>query len=364
MGPRGNLSYAGSVTQWINVVKPGSIHAYYLFIGGDSVKTVTIPAGTTEVPDRAFDDCRSLDTVIISDGVNRIGKYAFAHCRLKHVQFGSDVTEIGSYAFEKNKITSLHLPEGLRRIGAYSFMESSNLSDVVIPSTVEYIGWIDTFYYESGATDLDEGGAFEDCSKLVDVYMKPSTKPVMDKKSFRNNNKVRIHVPCGSATSYNEVNSWGSSFILIEDGNRVVSIKSNNNDLGKVNIIQRPTCSSPVAVFEAEPKDGGVFVGWSDGVDSLHRTVPVADSLVLTAFFDVSSGIEVQDGTVLRMFVNDGKVVVDGANCSEVQLYDCNGRFLDAKRSTGAMLSFQVPYSGTYIIKIDDCFVRKVVVIK
>lgn len=67
-----------------------------------------IPAGTTEIGERAFVRCRNLQSVKIPNGVTSIGAYAFMDCdSLKSVEIPDSVTEIGEFAFEVVVVSSL-----------------------------------------------------------------------------------------------------------------------------------------------------------------------------------------------------------------------------------------------------------------
>ena len=61
---------------------------------------------------------------------------------------------------------------------------------------------------------------------------------------------------------------------------------------------------------------------------------------------------------------SQSQIVVEGADGNTVWLYDINGRVLATKQDDYTPLRFDVPVSGTYIIKIGLFPARKVVVIR
>ena len=63
----------------------------------------------TEIGDRAFEDCRSLTSITIPEGVTKIGNSAFNECiSLTSVTIPKSVTSIGDYAFyECSSLTSI-----------------------------------------------------------------------------------------------------------------------------------------------------------------------------------------------------------------------------------------------------------------
>ena len=60
----------------------------------------------------------------------------------------------------------------------------------------------------------------------------------------------------------------------------------------------------------------------------------------------------------------NGQVVVEGAESNTVTLYDVNGRVLTTKQDNDMPIRFDVPTTGTYMIKIGNYPARKVVVIR
>jgi hypothetical protein len=91
----------------------------------------------------------------------------------------------------------------------------------------------------------------------------------------------------------------------------------------------------------------------------LHDTVIIHDTIYIT-----NEGIGDVETMAAKVYASKGQIVVDGANGNRVTLYDVNGRVLATKRDEYALLRFDAPASGTYIIKIGNYPARKVVVIR
>lgn len=56
--------------------------------------------------------------------------------------------------------------------------------------------------------------------------------------------------------------------------------------------------------------------------------------------------------------------VVEGADGRAVTLYDVNGRMLATKQDNDVLLRFEVPASGTYVIKVGHYPAKKIVVVR
>ncbi len=78
----------------------------------------------------------------------------------------------------------------------------------------------------------------------------------------------------------------------------------------------------------------------------------------------LSVGVKEVDAIDAKVYVSQGRIVVDGAEGNEVTLFDINGRTLATKQDYYDKLFFDVPASGGYLIKIGNHHARKVVVIR
>ena len=64
------------------------------------IKTISIPSGTTKIPNYAFNGCSTIESIVILDGVTSIGDYAIANCKsLISITIPDSVTSIGTGAF-------------------------------------------------------------------------------------------------------------------------------------------------------------------------------------------------------------------------------------------------------------------------
>ena len=143
----------------------------YMATGWDQVTTVTDlrirsvinNLDVIGVADNAFNfsvetgvytDKAEIKTLVIDDGVETIGNFAFVDCTdLTWASIPASVVSIGDAAFFRcSAMKLLLLGEGLERIEDQAFAYCSSLTMVVIPSTVRHIG-SQAFLYCTGVTD-------------------------------------------------------------------------------------------------------------------------------------------------------------------------------------------------------------------
>ena len=72
------------LASWLNIdfgrVTNPLYYAHHLYLNGEELTTLEIPAGVTSVGARAFEGCTSLTSVVMPSGVTEIGWYAFRDC--------------------------------------------------------------------------------------------------------------------------------------------------------------------------------------------------------------------------------------------------------------------------------------------
>lgn len=103
-------------------------------------------------------------TLVIQEGVQRIGESAFLGSHLRHIELPNTLTTIEKDAFRGCKITEIALPQNLTNIAADSFANCHNLYEVTIPrglnmnvEDVFYNALIKTIHYQGSP------GEFEKC---------------------------------------------------------------------------------------------------------------------------------------------------------------------------------------------------------
>ena len=119
------------------VIKNGELTKYK-----GNATAVKIPDGVIKIAFSAFDNCRSIETLVFPDSVVNIGDWAFSNCRsLKNIALPSRLKAIGEYAFNNCKsLTHIVIPDTVSMIGNSAFQECGALVDIAIPYGVPSIG--------------------------------------------------------------------------------------------------------------------------------------------------------------------------------------------------------------------------------
>lgn len=217
--------------------------------------SIVIPNSLAEIPDGAFDCCRSLTSVVIPSSVKTIGGSAFFLC---------------------DELISLTLSEGLETIEWSAFMYCTKLQTLEIPSTVTTI----------------ENYAFYDCEALTSITSRATTPQEIDEAVFDEINKSTcvLNVPCAAIDDYSDADNWSdfTHIQAIDNLSVTYSITSADDEKGEVTVTDEQVyCDHTEVTVQADAADGYEFTQWSDGNTDNPRTLTVTQDTTLTATFDV-----------------------------------------------------------------------------
>ena len=116
---------------------------------------ITIPDTIKSIGDYAFSELSELETILIPKSVEKIGNHVFeGNSKLKEIIVDKDnknFSSINGILYDKKEEELLSYPEGKKdekfiinksnkKIGNFSFYKNSNLKNIKIPSSVEFIG--------------------------------------------------------------------------------------------------------------------------------------------------------------------------------------------------------------------------------
>jgi len=135
-----------------------------------------IIANITSIENGVFENCFSLESVVIPDNVTSIGMRAFKNCsELRSIDICDYVTSIGNNAFERTNLEIVVIPDGVIKISCRLFNECNNLKQITIPNSV---------------TSIEEA-AFRFCSSLEGVTI-PEDVTTIEDRAFDNCTSLQI----------------------------------------------------------------------------------------------------------------------------------------------------------------------------
>lgn len=200
-----------------NITLPASLQliGWYAFSGCNSLKTATIHCdfvfNNTIQGICLFQECHSLQTVHISEGVTLIPSCAFNACpALTTVTLPETLTEIDDAAFRYcYYLTSIYLPKSLQKIGAAAFKDCYALTHIYYGGTVDNFAKIEIelmeeeFYNRTYRHHFDEATVVANSST---VQQQPLPITITDDFEIMGSTIVKYRGPGGNVVIPSEVN--------------------------------------------------------------------------------------------------------------------------------------------------------------
>ena len=178
----------------------------YAFAHCSNLTNIIIPTSVVKICDGAFCECKNLTRIIIPSSVTEIGDNAFEHCRkLINIIIPKNVEKIGNGAFKCcSNLTTIVIPEGVTRIGDDTFVHCSNLTNVVIPDSITEIGEY-AFAYCSNLNNVvipDSvtrigDNAFNGCENLTNIVIPDSVTKIGKYAFYKCKNLTNIVITDG-----------------------------------------------------------------------------------------------------------------------------------------------------------------------
>ena len=233
----------------------------------------------------------SIKTIVIKDGVTRIGNYAFwASSGLVSVTIPNSVTSIGNCAFSScSGLTSVTIGNSVTSIGSSAFYRCYSLTSVIIPNNVMTIG-NDAFYGCTGLVSVIIGnsvtsigsGAFRECTGLTSVTIPNSVTSIGGSAFSGCSGLTSITIPNSVTSIGNYVFSGCSGLTSITIPNSVTSIGNYafSSCFGLTSVtIGNSVTSIGVSTFSECPKLTSVTLhcktvnSWFSGLNSIKKVI-------------------------------------------------------------------------------------------
>ena len=161
---------------------------YGALYGEDGV--YSIPDGTTEIGERAFENQVYIRKMIIPASVQSIGSYAFSNClNLEEVVFLTDtgtesgfsnLATLGTNVFDNcQSLQAIDLSKtSLKLLPAYTFRNCYSLAEVKLPVTLQRIG------VDSDAASTTNVYTFQNCTNLQEINFPDSLTAINGSHNF------------------------------------------------------------------------------------------------------------------------------------------------------------------------------------
>ncbi len=182
----------------------------YAFRGFYLSTSVDIPNSVIEIGSYAFSGCSSLTSIEIPDAVIEIGSSAFSGCSsLTSIEIPDAVTRIADSVFSGcSSLASIKIPDAMTSIGNQAFSGCSSLANIEIPAKVSYIG-------ES---------AFSGCSSLTNIKIPDAVTRIGSYAFFGCSSLTSIEIPDAVTRIADSVFSGCSSLASIKIPDAMTSI--------------------------------------------------------------------------------------------------------------------------------------------
>ena len=188
-----------------------------VFIGNTTITSIEIPNSVTGIEACAFEGCNGLAAVHINDIAAWCGiDFGSADANplyyaknlylngelLTELSIPAEIAEVKDYAFYIcNGVTIIDIVDGVKSIGSNAFYGCSNLETLYISNTIESIG----------------DYAFAECNNILDIKIGSKKAITASENIFSSDayNNACLYVPTGRKDFYAKTSPW-SNFIIRE----------------------------------------------------------------------------------------------------------------------------------------------------
>lgn len=164
----------------------------FAFHGCEGLTEVTIPDSVKILENHAFAGCKNLEQVNFGTGLKSIGDTCFIDCgKLRQIRIPGNVWEIGDEAFSRCELLeTVVLEDGICKIGDCAFLSLPNLKHLQLPGTLETISNsfarncenLKSVTIPRGVKQIN-AYAFYNCDNLTEVTFEGDA-PTFEKNSF------------------------------------------------------------------------------------------------------------------------------------------------------------------------------------
>lgn len=172
-----------------------------------------VPNNIVEIPAGMFHNCEKLANVVLHDKVSKISgdktnKGAFQQCKsLKSIVLPESLNDIQNYAFSESGLETITLPDNVRIVNPDVFLNCKSLSQVNLGNKTEIIGGshdysentTSSLTNQTKITDSKIHGAFKGCTALTHIDL-PESVTQINAFAFSGSGLKSFEVPVGFLT--------------------------------------------------------------------------------------------------------------------------------------------------------------------
>ena len=201
----------------------------YAFAGLTALEEVVLPSTIRTIAHGAFMGCTSLTKVTGIENVQLINKWAFQDCNLAGEISLDSACAISDYAFAGNEyLTAITLPATLQTIGAYAFSGDTRLETVVVMAeTVKYGAYAFTGCRSLTSMEVNTvvipEGMFAGCLELSDLFIGADVTSIGE-LAFYNTSLTAFSVDENNSVFQEQD---GGAYLISKDGTTLVLVSPN-----------------------------------------------------------------------------------------------------------------------------------------
>lgn len=255
------------------VTIPAEINGYAVtaigeraFRENNDIVSVSIPASVQTIGKEAFDECKSLESVVFAEGslLQSIGEHAFGGTAISSITLPANLTETGEWAFSGcSNLTTVEFEEDSKmQIISKGTFSNCKFTSITIPASVTEIKEYAFQYIPLESVVFEEGSQLQSLSDGAFYYTKlsfvilPQSITSVERDVFNTNtSRTIVLVPKAEAevewdedainsnatVYFSDSEGWG------ESGNCLYFVAAD----GTANIVAMPNSNGVMANYEA-----------------------------------------------------------------------------------------------------------------